>query len=67
MSLDHESKNKMMCYEFEPWALTLFCVNMGIFWALEEILPKIHDSVDLVQVANKIKSCDVKKFVLNSL
>ena len=39
----------------------------GFFWALEEILPKIHDSVDLVQVANKIKSCDVKKFVLNSL
>ena len=44
-----------------------FLCKYGIFWALEEILPKIHDSVNLVQVANKMKSCDVKKFVLNSL
>ena len=29
MSLDHESKNEMMCYELEPWALTPFCENMG--------------------------------------
>ena len=26
MSLDYEQKNEIMCYEFEPWALTLFLV-----------------------------------------
>ena len=31
MSLDHESKNEMMCHELESWALTPFCVNMGSF------------------------------------
>ena len=29
MSLDHESKNEMMCYELKQWALMPFCVNMG--------------------------------------
>ena len=31
ISLDHESKNEMMCRELEPWVLTYFCVNMGSF------------------------------------
>ena len=31
MSLDHEPKNEMMCYELEQWALTPLCVNMGSF------------------------------------
>ena len=40
MSLDHESKNKMMCYEFESWDLTLFCVNMGSFGLLKRFFQK---------------------------
>ena len=31
MSLDYVPKNELMCYEFEPWGLTHFCVNMGSF------------------------------------
>ena len=37
MSLDHEPKNKIMCYELEPWVLTPFLCKYGLFWALEEI------------------------------
>ena len=59
MSLDYEPKNEMMCYEFEPWDLTHFCVNMGSL-GFRRDSPKIHDSVDVVRVANKIKPCGVK-------
>ena len=31
MSLDHEPKNEMICYELKPWALMPFYVNMGSF------------------------------------
>ena len=37
MSLDHEPKNEIMCYELEPWVLTPFLCKYGLFWALEEI------------------------------
>ena len=40
MSLDHEPKNEMMCYELKPWALTPFLCKYELFWALEEIFPK---------------------------
>ena len=40
MSLDHEPKNEMMCYEREPWALTPFLCKYELFWALEEIFSK---------------------------
>ena len=56
MSLDYEPKNEMMCYELEPWDLTHFCVNMGF----RRDSPKIHDSVDMVRVANEIKPYGVK-------
>ena len=59
MSLDHESKNEMMCYKLELWALTPFCVNMG-FLGFKRDSSKIHDSVDVVRVANEMKPCGVK-------
>ena len=31
MSLNHESKNEMMCHELKSWVLMSFCVNMGSF------------------------------------
>jgi len=55
MSLDHEPENEMMCFELQPWALTI--------WALlgfRRDFSKIHDNVDVVWVANKIKPRGVK-------
>ena len=32
----------------------------GLFWALKEIFPKIHDNVDVMWVAIEMKPCGVK-------
>ena len=48
-----------MYHELEPWALTPFCVNMGLL-SFKRGFPKIHDDVDVVWVANEMKSCGVK-------
>ena len=59
------AKNKMMCYELEPWVLTLFfCVNMGSLLFRRDF-PKIHDSIDVVRVANEMKPYGVK--ILSSI
>ena len=72
MSLDH--KPKMRCcamslnYElwwdniamgYGPWALASFC-EYGLFLGLKRDFVKLHDSVDVVRVANEIKPCGVK-------
>ena len=59
MSLDHKPKNEIMCYELKPWALMHFCVNMSSL-GFRRDSPKIHDSVDMVRVANEIKPYGVK-------
>ena len=59
MSLDHEPKNEMMCHELEPGALMPFCVNRALL-GFRRDFPKIHDNVDVVQVANEMKPCGVK-------
>ena len=37
-----------------------FLCEYGLFWALEEIFPKIHDNIDVVRVANEMMPCGVK-------
>ena len=37
-----------------------FLCKYRLFWALEKIFPKIHDIVDVVRVANEMKSCGEK-------
>ena len=53
-------KNEMMCYELKSWALTPFLCKYELFWALEEIFPKSVIVLNVVQVANEMKSCSVK-------
>ena len=72
MSLNHEPKNEMMCFELELWALMrlyrheFWTMGFGIilwiwtFLGFKRNFPKIHDSVNMVQVANDMKSCGVK-------
>ena len=49
----------MIYYELEPWALTHFYVKMALL-GFRRDFSKIHDSVDIVQVVNKMKPCGVK-------
>ena len=44
---------------FGLWALASFCVNMGFFGFKIDFF-KIHDNIDVIQVANEIKSCGMK-------
>ena len=45
------------------WASASFC-EYGLFWALKEIFPKMHDNVDVVWVANEMKPCGLKNLSL---
>ena len=70
--LESWAKNKMMCYELEPWALMrlyrheFWTMGFGIILWIWTLLGfkidflKIHDSVDVVRVANEMKPCGVK-------
>ena len=44
---------------FGLWALASFCVNMGFFGFKRDFF-KIHDNIDVIQVANEIKPCGMK-------
>ena len=72
MSLDH--KPKMRCcavssnygpwwdyiaMSFGPWALASF-LWIRTFLGFKIDSPKIHDNIDVVRVANEMKSCGVK-------
>ena len=72
MSFDHDLKMRWCAmssnYEiwwdnivmsFGLWALASFCVNMGFFGFKRDFF-KIHDNIDVIQVANEIKPCGMK-------
>ena len=72
MSLDHEPKMRCcainsnygpwwdyIVMSFGPWALTTF-LWIWTLLGFKIDYPKIHDSVDVVQVAIEIKPCGVK-------
>ena len=75
-SPDHElgswAKNEMLRHELELWALMRLYRHEFGSWASASFLwiwtllgfkidsPKIHDNVDVVQVANEMKRCGVK-------
>ena len=66
------AKNEIMCYELEPWALMrlyhheFWIMGFGIILWIWTLLgfkidfPKIHDSVDVMWIANEMKPHDVK-------
>ena len=66
------AKNKMLYHELELWALMrlyrheFWTMGFGIslwiwtFLGFKRDFPKIHDSVNMVRVANDMKSCGVK-------
>ena len=78
MSLDHEQKMRCcamssnygpwwdyIAMSFGPWASTSFLwIRTLLSFKIDS--PKIHDNIDVVQVANEMKPCGVKKFVLNT-
>ena len=51
---------------FVPWTLASFC-EYGLFLGLKRDFVKLHDSVDVVQVANEIKPCGVKNLSLTKV
>ena len=66
------AENEMLCHELELWALMrLYChefwtIGFSVIlwiWTLSGFkrdFPKIHDSVNVVQVTNEMKPCIVK-------
>ena len=78
MSLDHEPKMRCctmssnygpwwdyIAMSFGPWALASFLwIRTLLGFKIDS--PKIYDNIDVVRVANEMKSCGVKKFVLNT-
>ena len=72
MSLDHEPKMRCcamssnygpwwdyIAMSFGPWALTSFLwIKTLLGFKIDS--PKIHDNIDMVRVANEMKSCGVK-------
>ena len=59
ISLDHEPKMRWCAMSLNYRLWRILC-KYRLFWALREVFPKIHDNVDVVQVANRMKSCCVK-------
>ena len=70
------AENEMLCHKLELWALMrlyrheFWTMGFSVIlwtWTLLDFkrdFPKIHDSIDVVWVANEIKSCGVKKLSL---
>ena len=50
---------------FGPWALASF-LRIRTLLSFKIDSPKIHDNIDVVRIANKMKPCDVKNLPLTS-
>ena len=70
--LESWAENEMLCHELKLWALMrlhhheFWIMGFGVilwirtFLGFKRDFPKIHDSVDMVWVANEMKPCGVK-------